>query len=312
MKQTLSVKTYRISDLDPKNRSELIKLCDPRYCGTYPSICRFWYDFSDGCEYVIEQNFLVAKTITFDGSASWTASGSLNSQNDYLRFVEICEFFEIKYFKYCSDNFTSSLLKHDKKELFSFKPSDETGYDYLYDVKEISGCSGGKFEDLRRQLKKFNELYSDKITIKITTDKKDIVQSNVMHLFDDWLEFGTDGSKSPEAEVLAIDRFFEQSGHKYFGNMIAIEIFHLQSLVALSINELVDSKSAINHFQKANLNMSGISYYLFYKACETLKDAGIEILNFQEDAGIPGLRQFKNKLRPSAIWQSFDIIINRN
>ena len=72
-------------------------------------------------------------------------------------------------------------------------------------------------------------------------------------------------------------------------------------IVGISINDIVDKNVAINLYFFCNLNMTGISHYLFYITNKHLYESGVSELNFQEDRGSIGLRRFKKLLRPFEI-----------
>jgi hypothetical protein len=182
--------------------------------------------------------------------------------------------------------------------------SDDRDYgEYIYDCFDQAACAGGRFEGMRRQVRSFFKQYGGALTVKVDSSPTadTLTHQSVMHLFDDWLHFGTDGSLDAHDEAEALKAFFDPRNHMFFNEMVIIRLLYNDRLVGFSVSEILNDNYATNIFHKTNLNMSGISYYMFYTMMEILQQKDIQYLNFQEDVGIPGLRAFKEKMKPDFI-----------
>lgn len=281
----------------------------PLNTNALPSIIRLWEDESRSSLFHIGDKFSLIRFRGHGTEYQWIVSGNeLLSKQDWQEIKTIASDYTQGHsvtVSLISDN----ILSPEIKATHRLTEMDEDFYDYIYDCREQATCAGGKFEDMRRQTRLYFKNYGQhtKINVDNAISKSIITKESVMHLFDDWLGFGTDGSEDPQEEERAINAFFDKNNRKFFGELVVIRIYYKNKLVAFSVSEVIDDDHAINHFQKANLNLSGISYYTFYSMMEVLNQKGIKYLNFQEDVGIPGLRSFKQKMRPTLVDKRFSI-----
>lgn len=281
----------------------------PLNTNALPSIVRLWEDSTKSSLFYIGEKYSLIRFRGHGTTYNWVVgSNNLLAKSDWQEIKQLVTDStgnSSPIISFISDNIFSDELRriYDPKEM------SEDAFEYIYDCREQATCAGGKFEDMRRQTRLYFKHYGQhtKITVDNTITQSVITKESVMHLFDDWLGFGTDGSQNPEEENRALAAFFEKKNRKYFGELVIIRIFYKSKLVAFSVNEMIDEHNAINHFHKSNLNLSGISYFTFFSTMEILNQKGVKYLNFQEDVGIPGLRAFKQKMRPAIIDKRYAI-----
>jgi hypothetical protein len=275
----------------------------PLNSNALPSIVRLWEDTTESSAFYVNDKYSLVRFKGFEHDAEWVIGGRLLlSKADWRQISATITDLDGHInptVKLISDNIISDEMRVE----FSPLEMDEDYADYIYDCAEQAACSGGKFEDMRRQTRLYFKQYGmhTKIKVDATISNSILTKESVMHLFDDWLDFGTDGTEDPGAEAHALSVFFDKKNRKFFGELVIIRVLYQNKLVAFSVCEIIDDEHAINHFHKTNLNLSGISYYTFYSMMELLHQKGIRYLNFQEDVGIPGLRSFKHKMRPAII-----------
>lgn len=302
----------KLQPLRLATRAQIKQLRDhvyPLNSNALPSIVRLWEDSSESSTFYVDEKYSLVRFKGFEHDFEWIiGSKSLLSKSDWRKIAAtISEVDELKKptVRLVSDN----IISEEVRELYNPQEMCEDFEDYIYDCSEQAACVGGKFEDMRRQTRLYFKQYGQhtKIQVDAAITSSIITKDSVMHLFDDWLEFGTDGAEDPRAEAHALSVFFDKNNQKYFGELVIIRVFYQNKLVAFSVCEIIDDKHAINHFHKTNLNLSGISYYTFFSMMELMHQKGIQYLNFQEDVGIPGLRAFKHKMRPAIIDKRYSI-----
>jgi hypothetical protein len=80
--------------------------------------------------------------------------------------------------------------------------------------------------------------------------------------------------------------------------MVAVGIFDNSHMIGFAINEVLFYGIAINHFIKADTKYQGIFSYLMQENANILISHHRSHLNFEQDLGLPGLRQSKSTFRP--------------
>jgi hypothetical protein len=63
----------------------------------------------------------------------------------------------------------------------------------------------------------------------------------------------------------------------------------------------------VGHFWKADTRYSGIYTFLLHVVASALATRGCRLMNIQEDLGDPGLRGFKQHLRPRFLLRKYEL-----
>jgi hypothetical protein len=300
-----TAQTTRYSLLTKHEVTKLHKVVHPFHSFLLPSIVHLWYNSKDLSEITYGHDFALGALHPHTGGSFWCMS-----TQDHLSSTKLTNILahvptgkrlqHIEHSGFSMDmqeNYPNSILINSDAPDF---------YDYIYNVRELADCLGKKYEDTRRHIRRFFDLYGPDMQIKILTGWEDIrrYRHEMLELFDDWTHFSTEGSKSYQDEQRAFGLFLDHDASTLFGSIITVLFFNKDRLVGYSINEIFNDRYAINHFHKANLNLSSISHYMFYSVAEVLTQMNIDFLNFQEDCGIAGLRAFKHKMRPAVIFET--------
>jgi hypothetical protein len=181
--------------------------------------------------------------------------------------------------------------------------------DYIYDVDAVMAATGGDFGNLRRRLRRFSEASGNETTVEVITNVGDLDRDGASRLFDEWREAGTDGSADAGGEEQAFATFLGLADDN-FGELVICQVRHAGRLVGLSVCELLGEGFATAHFHKADLRLANSSYFLFHTTNRLLQERGVRSLNFQEDAGIPGLRTFKQGMSPAHVEQLYSLSLS--
>ena len=105
-------------------------------------------------------------------------------------------------------------------------------------------------------------------------------------------------------ELEAMERLFSNNVNE---NFIGIGIRYLDELLGFIILEMLPWKYSIGHFWKCNTQFGGIYEFLKQESAKILLERGMLFLNFEQDLGIPNLRQAKMKFRPSAFLKKYRV-----
>ena len=142
---------------------------------------------------------------------------------------------------------------------------------------------GAHFQAIRRKLRLFERRSASRVTVEVAVDTE--APSRIGHLaelqalFCRWAGQGTQGSSGVKVELDALHRLhaFPQ---RSFGTLVTIAVRCEDRLIAYSMNELIGTQHAINHFHKSDLSLPGLSTYTFYRGLEAMHALGVDSLNF--------------------------------
>jgi hypothetical protein len=81
------------------------------------------------------------------------------------------------------------------------------------------------------------------------------------------------------------------------------------TLVACEILEILrPSPYAISHFQKIDRRVPGVAAFLNQSVARWLQQRGVELINFEQDLGVPGLRDSKRSYDPVGYLRKFTVM----
>jgi len=300
-----STHVKKLSDISNDNVLSIHKIIHPFSSFLFPSIMHLWYNKNNNSISYTTNTYNLALLYPTNDRPFWSLStrAELN-KSDLIEIKHIVDSVhpasELRF------STISEVADIEDSSLFAIEPDDLSYYDYIYDVSDLEKCIGKKYEDTRRHIRKFYDVYGHAITTKTITNWEDLqsYKQQAYELFDDWTHSATEGSKDYQDEERAFKLFLDADKSELFGEIIVILFFYHDKLIGYSINEIYDKKYALNHFHKSNLNLSSIGHYTFYAVAVELGRNGVSFLNFQEDCGIGGLRMFKHKMRPSQVFET--------
>lgn len=180
---------------------------------------------------------------------------------------------------------------------------DVENFDYVFPLKEISELKGQKYHKQRNLRNFFENNYQDLKCLELDILDRE-TQEQMMKLFDLWSENKTDYDYDTGIEKRAIERLYLISNLKKFPT---IGIVDNEKLVAFSINEILSERYAGALFRKADINYKGIYKYLESVTAKKLLSFGCELLNYEQDLGIPGLRHSKELWKPTDYLKKYII-----
>ena len=228
----------------------------------------------------------------------------IHSVDDFIALVKYCQNVRINKLKEVPivDEILEEIKKIDIAKVLGNSDSDE----YVYKINDLASPKGKNYADFRSKINRFNRLYpehkfeySDKKPNKNTYKK-------IKALYEIWHDFDTESAKDSSNEDLALQKYIE-SKNSYLNSANNYYLYYRNKLVAYAMVEIVNNSYAVGHFLKVNLNLSGASEYFIHKICETLIKDEVEYLNAQEDMGVLGLRDFKQRLRPTKMILAYDL-----
>ncbi|MFH0773288.1 MAG: phosphatidylglycerol lysyltransferase domain-containing protein [bacterium] len=182
----------------------------------------------------------------------------------------------------------NALIKH-----FQVK-EDQDNHDYIISVKDITLLPEEKYKRKKYLVDRFKRKYPSYRSHLMDLSKQP-VQNEILDLFFLWEERAGKKRTETENELIAIKRLLAY--HKKL-NVYALGIFHDNSLIAFNLYEVTHGVYGISAFQKADKNYTGVYALLSHEAAKHLHSLGCNLINYEQDLGIEGLRLSKSLWKP--------------
>jgi uncharacterized protein len=256
------------------------------------------WDTSESAQVCILNNNLVLKMEDYDKSGyllsvlgNYSMDVTIQILLDYADNNK-----DIKnYLKFVPEVSITPLLNKNQ----SLKIKDDTdNNDYVLNCLESVELPGKKYTNKRKNINKFKRNYPN-IVIKKSTLADDKTLECILTLTKKWKSYNTDGAKNDEHDVDAISRICEL----YSTNLESLDIQCLtisvgDKTVGFCIYELLNNNWSISHFGKSDISYKGSYEYMMIEVLRDLNYQNVKWLNYEQDLGIPGLRQSKLSSQP--------------
>ena len=180
---------------------------------------------------------------------------------------------------------------------------DRDNFDYIFSIENLSSMAGAKLASKRNYIKRFLRDHESSYEMLDATEAG--AKEEVIRLCQDWAVYKHVSDQDLDHEIRAIERYFSMPDYE---NHIVLGVRVHGELIAFWSIEILNNNFAISHFQKAKLGLfKGIYPYLNQLGAQLLKEKGISFINFEQDLGIPGLREGKTDYDPVRFLKKFVI-----
>lgn len=178
---------------------------------------------------------------------------------------------------------------------------DRDSFDYILSVDDSFAMDGKKYRYNRHSINKFIKNYTN-YQIKVSDCKNISEQVEIKRLFESWAS--TKSKEDVYHETKALNRLFNSIEQI---NVVCITIWIENKLIAYEILENLNRDFAIGHFMKADKSYEDIYDMLYYQLAKYLNHLNCKFLNYEQDLGIPNLRQAKLEQHPSIFLKKYTI-----
>lgn len=170
---------------------------------------------------------------------------------------------------------------------------DENSHDYVCTVELLAAMDKLKNNGATRRIKRFLFNYPEYSIQKFAA--KDLDINSLFEVFKSWAENKGIENYTELNEFMAFNRMLQMPPN---ANFEIISFCNDGKMIAFYFVEIVSADYALGQFIKG-INLPGITEALICIAAQILQARGIKYLNIEEDMGIEGMRNFKQKLQPS-------------
>jgi hypothetical protein len=198
-----------------------------------------------------------------------------------------------------------SIAKIDKSRFNLSEDKDNS--DYILDNESLLHYKGRALHNHANFKKRFVEVHSNYLNIKILDFYKDEHREHATSLHNLWVQNKIFENKDAgtDLESIAIKRIFDLG--KNSENFSLLAIFHTGEIIAFCIDELIGNDYAIRHIMKADTKYKGVYSFLVSEAAKILLEQGIKYVNIEQDLGLKNLRQAKKSFNPATFLKKYTV-----
>lgn len=185
---------------------------------------------------------------------------------------------------------------------------DPDNHEYIYSLSDLGQRAGGKLHKKNQASRNFERLYPHVIFKQY--DARDAeFQKHAIGIFKRWEQrkFACDKECDVTDEETALRRLLQSPNAN---NLVVSCLYDADTMIGLSIDELVHDNYVIGHFVKADTTYKGVYEFLNEKTARHLLSLGAKFWNWQQDLGIEGLRQLKQSYHPTHILKKHRVKVN--
>ena len=177
---------------------------------------------------------------------------------------------------------------------------DVDNAEYFYQATKIRELEGSNFAGIRRKINQFN---------KTTNGTWSFGSSqNVAELSELTREWELTNGQVEEPTRIEESRALEKTWLFYDRLNVQTVVLRAKDKVAgFAVLETVPDDTCIIHFFKSDHSIPGAAEMLFQQIAQTCAQT---FINFEQDLGMPGLRRFKQSLRPHTIRPVYTITLD--
>ena len=183
---------------------------------------------------------------------------------------------------------------------------DRDSFDYIYSVSRLARMSGKDYKKKRNKANTFFKAHSN-IELVVKNHKKltPELTKQIINLDKTWSQQTEKPTKDAKFERQAIKNILDNFSKL---NCFIITIHVDNKLQAFSINEIIDKKYAICHFEKAlKIHHQHIYAFLAREVAKEMHKSGCQFVNWEQDLGIAGIRKSKMSYSPTKMLKKYTI-----
>jgi len=181
---------------------------------------------------------------------------------------------------------------------------DDRYHDYVLSVHEIAEMRASKFRGKRNLLNRFTKTHGHLAHAKELDLSDEHVKIQIKRVMDEWRLTFEGSNEDIIYEFQAINRAIshaKQLNLRCFGTYVSGQ------LESFTIFEIVASKTMILHFDKATRTHKGLGEHHKHHLAKHLASENIELINYQDDLGIPELKEAKMHYHPVGYLRKYKV-----
>lgn len=259
----------------------------------------FCWDVDSSTEIsLLNDNLVIRMPDYLDGHLLYSILGDNMIDESVIQLLS-----EVNRLELVPDVVVDSIKDHSRYHIVE----DRDSFDYIYNLKHLSQAAGNKFKKKRNKANVFVKDHGHlELEVRTVRQLDDEHRELLRHIDRQWAAQTPreEGDILPERKALDIilDNF---DGFR----AIVFEILVDGEIKAFSINEVIDDKYAICHFEKAlKVHHENIYTFLAIEVAKLLvAETGCQWVNWEQDLGLEGLRRSKSSYHPDHMLKKFTV-----
>lgn len=181
--------------------------------------------------------------------------------------------------------------------------ADRDNFDYIRDVSAFVAASGPEFGQIRRERARYSRAHPE----AQCCEARDWCPDDLLNVFDQWTAMRDRGSDSDAFdERVGVARLLQREDL----DRCLVVLTHVDGVpVGFAVAEVQRDGSSVGHFQKMATRESGAWQHQDLAVFEALASRGVELHNFEQDLGVPGLRARKLQDRPAFLLEKYVVTL---
>lgn len=180
---------------------------------------------------------------------------------------------------------------------------DDLNFDYILDVQKLTTYPGSALKSHRNLVTKFSKTFQAET--RVLPLQAPETKATLLAFFKKWVELRQKPLADTENEFLAFQRFFELVPD---ARLVCLGIYAGDGLVGFTLNELPGKDTAMIHFEKADpVTYPGAYQVVMQETAKYFLSQGYSYINYQQDLGIPGLKNAKRSFDPHLYLKKYQI-----
>ena len=179
---------------------------------------------------------------------------------------------------------------------------DRDNFDYIHKIDDLKQYAGADFKQKRQEVNSFLQNNPDVTHREL--DLRDVeTREHAKTVFCKWAENKKqDGELYDNHEELFFLKLLSLAESH---NLVSTGVFRGQDLLGFMVTEPLPSGYTVGHAAKTDSSIKGVNAYLMKANSEILTSHGCHLLNYEQDLGLPNLRDGKNRFRPVAFLKKY-------
>lgn len=180
---------------------------------------------------------------------------------------------------------------------------DRDDHDYIFTIEDLIELQGGRFKSKRKAISRFLKRYGQStIHTEILSPS---VSNDIQTVLTQWNESKNNRADDDHSnEAIAIAKAIEYGeACRLLYTSVSID----DAIAGFSVDEVLPGGYAMSHFIKTDMRYVGITEYLNMCVAQQLHANGVRYWNWEQDLGIPNLRQSKMLYAPSSFLRKYII-----
>lgn len=180
--------------------------------------------------------------------------------------------------------------------------SDVNSHDYIYSIPHLASMNVWPQSSLSKGIRRFIKKYSDYVIKQYLI--KEISKDKYEEMFQKWAKNKKIKNHLELNEYKALKKLLQIDSK----NIKIVSIYLNNILIGFTAHEILANNYAMSHFAKADVSHHSSVYdVLNWEEAKILKNQEIKYYNWEQDLGIQGLRNSKQKYKPSFLLKKFTI-----